>query len=420
MLLVLTVKLIETYSIKCGEIEDFNTIREILASIINKWRTPVIKINENGDVEDRVYCSALKILGVKYIPVTNTNATFEIPLDILDPYWEIEENLRIPRVYDNVVELLYKGFPTPLVKLKYLSNQGVNFWAKLEWYNPFSLSVKDRIAWYMLTKTLENFNNNVKVLYEATSTNTGLALAGLSNYYGLKTRLYLPITMQKCVDYLFQALGAEVVRKGVSITTEMIDDVKREAVRDNAVNLNQFENDYNFYVHLRYTAKELEYQTLKKGFIPDAVIVGVGTSGHGSAISFYFKNKYGSRVKVYAVQPKTGSIIPGIRRVETGMKWIHYVELDGIVDVSLEEAFMGLLEVARSDGLLIGLSAGAVAYAASKLVENGEVKDNIVAVFPDHGTKYIELIEGLMNKICLFDEQSLSNNQHRSLSGDRD
>jgi len=398
-------RLVEAREVACGEVEDFESIRKALASIISTWRTPVLRLDGREYVESRVYCSALKILGVKYIPVADSSEECEVSLDVLEPYWEIEENLRIPRVYSSVVELLYRGFPTPLVKLKYLSDRGVSFWAKLEWYNPFSLSVKDRIAWYMLAKALEKYGNRVKVLYEATSTNTGLALAGLSNYYGLKTRLYLPVTMQRCVDYLFQALGAEVVRKGVSITAEMIDDVKKEAARDGAVNLNQFENDYNFYVHLRYTAKELEYQALKAGFTPNAIIVGVGTSGHGSAIAFYFKNKYGGRVKVYGVQPKTGSIIPGIRRVETGMKWIRYVKLDGVLDISLEEAFTGLLEVARSDGLLIGLSAGAVAYATRMLVERGEIRGNIVAVFPDHGTKYIELIEGLVNKVCLPSEQ---------------
>jgi len=85
------------------------------------------------------------------------------------------------------------------------------------------------------------------------------------------------------------------------------------------------------------------------------------------------------------------------------MKWIHYVELDRVLDVSLEEAFNGLIEVAKSDGLLIDLSAGAIAYAALKLIESDAIRDNVVAVFPDHGTKYIELIEGLMNKIYLFD-----------------
>jgi len=402
--LVFKVKLVEAHRVVCNVVEDFESIKEALASIIRLWRFPALRLDGDKSVESRIYCSALKILGVKYIPVADSGEERDVSLDVLEPYWEIEENLRIPRVYSSVVELLYKGFPTPLVRLKYLSDRGANFWAKLEWYNPFSLSVKDRIAWYMLTKALEKYGDRAKALYEATSTNTGLALAGLSNYYGLKARLYLPVTMQKCVDYLFKALGADVIRKGVSITTEMINDVKKDATRDGAVNLNQFENDYNFYVHLRYTAKELEYQALKTGFVPSAVVVGIGTSGHGSAIAFYFKNKYDGRIKVYAVQPKAGSIIPGIRRVETGMKWVHYVELDGIIDISLEEAFTGLLEVAKSDGLLIGLSAGAVAYATRMLVERGEIGDNIVTVFPDHGTKYMELVEGLVNKMCLPNE----------------
>ncbi|RLG81806.1 MAG: PLP-dependent cysteine synthase family protein [Thermoprotei archaeon] len=391
-------QLAEADTVKC-EPEPLNKALAMLRPLLSKWRTKPVLVNDKMEaIGNSSVCYALKVLGTKYIPVSRDESEREVPLDLLDPYWEFRENTSRARVFDNVVKLLYGNWPTPIVKLKSLSNKSTTVWAKLEWYNPFSLSVKDRIAWYMLVKAFEEYGEKLRVVYEATSTNTGLALAGLANYYGIKTKLYLPRTAQKCVDYLFKALGASVVRKQASITTEVIDEVKEEALRDNAVNLNQFENDYNFYVHFRYTAKEIDYQSRMAGFTPDAIVGGIGTSGHLSAISFYFKSKYGDSVKIFAVEPKQGASIPGIRRVETGMKWIHHVAVDKVLEVSLEEAVQGVLRVAGEDGLLIGLSAGAVAYTTHKLVSEGAIEGDVVVVFPDHGTKYMEMLEGVLSE----------------------
>ncbi len=205
--------------------------------------------------------------------------------------------------------------------------------------------------------------------------------------------------MQKCVDYLFLAMGADVVRKESPLTVAMINSVLLDAARDGAIVLNQFENDLNFIVHLKYTAKEVDYQLRSSGITPRAIIGGLGTSGHMSAISLYFKNRY-SDVDVYGVQPAEGSTIPGLRRVETGMKWARYAELNKVVDVKLEEAFNTVIDVARSDGLLVGLSGGAVLYALRRLAEDGVVRGDVVAIIPDHGVKYIEILESLVTKLC--------------------
>ncbi|MEO3993559.1 MAG: pyridoxal-phosphate dependent enzyme, partial [Desulfurococcaceae archaeon TW002] len=282
---------------------------------------------------------------------------------------------------------------TPLVRLESLSSDTVNVWCKLEWYNPYSCSIKDRTAWYMLKKAFEKLGK-VNALYEATSTNTGLALAALSNIYGIKSRLYLPSTTQQCVDYILKLMGAEVVRKEATITTEMIEDVKKDALRDGATNLNQFENDHNFEAHLRYTAKEIDLQVRSGGLKLAAVVGGLGTSGHLSAISHYVKNRYGDQVKIIGVVPTKSDLIPGIRRVESGMKWVHLVKVDKIYDVTLEEALEGLINVARKDGILVGLSSGAIVQAARKAIDDGIVSEgDIILVIPDHGLKYVEIIE---------------------------
>jgi len=301
------------------------------------------------------------------------------------------------RVYESPVELLYKGWPTPLVKLRSLSSGSKQVWAKLECYNPFSNSVKDRVAWYMVLKAVEE-GRMATLLYEATSTNTGIALAALANVVGARAKLFLPQTVQKASDTVLKALGAEVVRLPVSLTVEAINTVKELAKRDGALNLNQFENDANLEVHLKYTARELDEQLRVLGAAPSCIVGGLGTSGHMSAIAIYFKSKYGGRVKVVGVQPAQGSLIPGIRRRETGMKWVEWpeVQVDEVVDVSLDEAIEGVLYVARKEGLFIGLSSGAVVAGYLKACK--DLSGVHVLVFPDSGYKYVEQLEAYFER----------------------
>jgi len=326
------------------------------------------------------------------LPPKSFKISAEIPqinilLKDLLPTWE-KDALTL-KVYNSTMELLYKGWPTPLVKLNSLSSGGRIVWAKLEGFNPFSNSVKDRIGWSMLSDALEEGRLG-QVIYEATSTNTGIALTSIANTLGVKTRLYIPKTIQKASDVYLEVLGAEVVRLPVGLTVEAIDQVDSQAKADNVTHLNQFENDANFKVHLKYTARELDQQLQSVGLKPSCIIGGLGTSGHMSAISFYFKNKYGDNVKIVGVQPSPNEVIPGIRRIETGMKWIHWIDFDDVVDVTQTEAIEAAINIARKEGLLIGLSAGAVVYAFNKIARDNGV---YVLIFPDTGYKYAEQFE---------------------------
>ncbi len=296
---------------------------------------------------------------------------------------------KVLKVYNSSLELLYEGWPTPLVKLNSLSTNGRSVWAKLECYNPFSNSVKDRIAWYMVKEAVEK-GDFKHFLYEATSTNTGIALASIANILGAKTRLYVPMTVQKVSDIYLKVLGAEVVRLPVGLTVEALSQVDMEAKAQGAAHLNQFENDANFKVHLKHTAREIDQQLTSVGLKPTHIIGGIGTSGHMSAISIYFKAKYGDNVKIIGVQPAPNEVIPGIRRVETGMKWIHWTKFDEIVDVKQSEAAEAVTKIARKEGLLIGLSSGAVVHAFQKVAGEEGV---YVLVFPDSGYKYAEQFE---------------------------
>ncbi len=291
------------------------------------------------------------------------------------------------RVYRSTVELMVGDWPTPLVRLNFGSDEGREVWAKLEWYNPFSCSVKDRVAWAMIEDAARRGCLG-GAFYEATSTNTGIALAALSRVLGRSCRIYLPKGTQAGVDAYFRALGARVVRGDEPITVQMLDRILDDARRDGAVVLNQFENDANFKVHLKHTAHELQEQLEAAGVRPDYLVGALGTSGHLSAISFHLKSLYGDSIKVIGVQPAPGSRIPGIRRIETGMKWVAHAQLDDVVDVTAEEALDGIWAVARSDGILIGPSSGAIAAAVRKM----DLKGTVAVVMPDNGLKYQEFL----------------------------
>ena len=357
-----------------------------------------IPIDDEGRVlgNYEIY-EALSRLGVKRAPVSRGEPVkIYVPLEALGFYDEVQGSAL--KVFDSTVELLYRNWPTPLFRLRSLSRKGYSVWAKWEAYNPFSWSVKDRIGWYMFLDAMEKGRLS-RILYEATSTNTGMALAAMAAAHGVKAKLYLPSAIQKASDVLLRVMGAEVVRMPKPLTVDFVDDVDREAKNEGATHLNQFENDRNFEVHLRYTAKELDLQVRSAGIVPRAIVGGIGTSGHMSAISLYFKSRYRGSVKIYGAQPAPGDTIPGIRRVETGMKWIHMVEFDGIIDVPREEAIEAAVRIARSEGILIGLSSGAVTRAFEKLVEEGALEEgDYILVYPDNGLKYVEQFTEYLKK----------------------
>ncbi|AIF69580.1 cysteine synthase [Palaeococcus pacificus DY20341] len=269
------------------------------------------------------------------------------------------------------------------------------YFAKLEFFNPFSRSIKDRAVFNMLmnAKRRGDINGNNR-LFEATSGNVGISMAALSNVMGIDFRAYLPKPTPKTTEVLLGVLGAEVVRTDFeTIDPTMVSYVVEEAKKAGAVNLNQFENDDNFEAHYKYTAKEIDEQLKSIGKRPTAIIAGIGTSGHIGGLAKYFKERYDT--KVIGVVPAEGESIPGIKRLETKPKWFFQVEIDEVIEVTKREAIEGAIEVARRDGLLIGLSSGAVVKAFEKVIDKlGE--GTYVLIFPDDGFKYVEAFEAYL------------------------
>ncbi|ASA77825.1 cysteine synthase family protein [Thermococcus sp. 5-4] len=265
------------------------------------------------------------------------------------------------------------------------------YFAKLEFFNPFSRSIKDRAVFNMLMKALERGDINGTALFEATSGNVGIAMAALGNVLGVKFRAYLPRPTPRATQVLLKVLGAEVVMTDFeTIDQTMVQYVIEEARKASAANLNQFENDDNFEAHYRFTAGEIDEQLRSIGRKPDVLIAGIGTSGHIGGIASYLKERYDTRV--IGVVPAKGEKIPGIKRLETRPKWYFQVEIDRVLEITRREAIEGAIRVARSDGLLVGLSSGAVFRAYEKIA--GELGEKTyVLIFPDDGFKYVEVFE---------------------------
>lgn len=369
--------------------------------LLTAEKAPALKVSiEEVEIKSKL-CSKhltredILTAGIKGPKLPSNSFEAEVkPLKISVPLSDLQESSkacdsRALRVYCSTLELLCGAWPTPLVKLNSLTTEKRSVWAKLEGYNPFSNSVKDRVGWAMIADALER-GELKEAIYEATSTNTGIAITSIANMLRVKTKLFIPRPIQKSSDTYLKVLGAEVVRLPVELTVEAINQVDAEAKAQKATHLNQFENDANFKIHLKTTAREIDEQLKSLNLQPTCIVGGLGTSGHMSAISYYFKTKYGDKVTIIGVQPAPKEVIPGIRRVETGMKWFRQAHFDAIVDVRQSEAIESAVNVARKEGILIGLSAGAVVHAFQKIAMEEGV---YVLVFPDTGYKYAEQFE---------------------------
>jgi len=267
-------------------------------------------------------------------------------------------------------------------------------WAKLEFFNPLSRSIKDRTVFFLLRRFL-NDGLYGGLVEEASSGNVAVALAALANIYGFRYRAYTTKHLPRTTEVLLRVLGAEVVK----VDRDSIDEgfwrwVRDNATRDGAINLNQFENADNPEGHYYFTGGEIVDQFMSIGKRPRVLIAGIGTGGHVTGIARRLRDTFGD-VYVVGVEPAINNVIPGIKRLESGTRWAREV-VDEVIDVSLEEAVDGVIRVARSEGLLIGLSSGAVFQAFLKVRERlGDV--TYLLIFPDDIYKYIDIIDRFVN-----------------------
>ena len=301
---------------------------------------------------------------------------------------------------------------TPLLELnKFSKSHGIEnpIIAKVEFFNPGG-SVKDRIALAMIEDAeKKGLLKPGATIIEPTSGNTGVGLALVAAVKGYKLVLTMPETMSIERRNLVKAYGAEV--KLTSGAAGMAGAIKAaEELRDatpGSIILQQFENPANPQKHYDTTGVELWEQT---GGDIDIFVAGVGTGGTLSGIGKRLKEK-NPNIKIVAVEPKSSAVLNGqpsgphkIQGIGAGFipKTYNGDVVDEIFDVDNDDAIRTGRQLAREEGLLVGISSGAAAFAASEIAKRPENKGKkIVALLPDTGERYLSTV------LYAFDEYPL-------------
>lgn len=299
------------------------------------------------------------------------------------------------RIYDDITQTIGN---TPLVRLNRLTKDSVaEVVAKCESFNPLS-SVKDRIGLHMIaTAEKEGRVGKDTVIIEPTSGNTGIALAFVSAAKGYRLILTMPETMSLERRSLLQMLGAELVltpgSEGMPGAIRKAEEIAKKT--PNAFIPQQFENPANPDIHRKTTAEEIWRDT--DGRV-DILVSGVGTGGTITGVSEVIKSRK-SDFKAIAVEPKDSPVLsggkPGPHKIQgIGAGFVPHVLNTGVIDeiiqVSNEEAFETARRLAKEEGLLSGISAGANAWAALEVSKRSENKGKlIVFILCDTGERYL-------------------------------
>ena len=301
------------------------------------------------------------------------------------------------RVYRKITDLIGG---TPLLELtnyEKANELNAKIYAKLEYFNPAG-SVKDRIAKAMLDDAEEKgLLKPGAVIIEPTSGNTGIGLASVAASRGYKVILTMPETMSVERRNLLKAYGAELVlTEGAKGMPGAIAKAKELAEQTpNSYIPSQFTNPANPAVHLKTTGPDIWADTDGK---VDIFVAGVGTGGTLSGVGAYLKSQ-NPNVKVVAVEPATSPVLSGgkagphkIQGIGAGFvpDTLNTDIYDEILPVQNEDAFATGRALARSEGVLVGISSGAAVFAAAQLAKRPENAGKvIVALLPDTGERYL-------------------------------
>jgi len=301
------------------------------------------------------------------------------------------------RIYEDITELVGK---TPLVKVKNYSEAhglGANLLVKLEYLNPAG-SVKDRIAKAMIEDAeKKGLLKEGSVIIEPTSGNTGIGLAAVAASRGYRAILTMPETMSVERRNLLKAYGAEIVltegAKGMKGAIEKADKLAKEI--PSSFIPGQFVNPANPAAHKATTGPEIWEDTDGK---VDFFVAGVGTGGTLSGTGEYLKSK-NPAVRIVAVEPESSPVLSKgvagphkIQGIGAGFvpDTLNTKIYDEIIPVSNEDAFAAGKEVARKDGILVGISSGAALFAATQIASRPENRGKtIVVLLPDTGDRYL-------------------------------
>lgn len=296
------------------------------------------------------------------------------------------------KVYNSVTELIGN---TPLLKLN--TNTKANIFAKLECFNPAG-SAKDRVA-YSIIKDAEDKGilKNGSTIIEPTSGNTGIGIASIGVSRGYRVIIVMPDTMSVERRKLMTAFGAELVLTdgtlGMSGAIAKADELQKEI--PNSIVAGQFVNPANAMAHYKTTGPEIWSDTDGK---VDVFVAGVGTGGTITGVGEYLKEQ-NPNVEIVAIEPDTSAVLSGesagahkLQGIGAGFipEVLNTKVLDKIIKVSADDAYDTARNLAKSEGILVGISSGAALYGALTLAEKDEYKDkNIVVLLPDIGDRYL-------------------------------
>lgn len=314
------------------------------------------------------------------------------------------------RIFQKLTDLIGG---TPLIALHRFEQKKdvkANLIAKLEYFNPGG-SVKDRIALSMIEDAEKKgiLKPGISTLIEPTSGNTGVGLALVSAVKGYNLILTMPDSMSIERRNLVKAYGAKVEltpgHKGMKGAIEKAEELKK-TIKD-AVILEQFDNPANPAAHYRTTAEEIWRDTDGK---VDVFVAGVGTGGTISGTAKRLK-ELNPAIEIVGVEPESSPVLHGgkpgphkIQGIGAGFipKTYNAEVVDKIIDVKDDDAIRTSRELAKYEGLLVGISAGAAAYAAAELAKTPEYEGkNIVLLLPDTGERYLSTV------LYAFDEYPL-------------
>ena len=294
-------------------------------------------------------------------------------------------------VANSVTDLIGR---TPMVRINNLTGpDDATVYAKLEWFN-IGGSVKDRLALYIIeyAQAAGRLNRERRIL-EATSGNTGIALAMIAAAKKYKLTLVMPESVSTERRRLIKAFGAELILSPGPKGTAGAIELKQQILKENPqkyIDIDQFKDPANILAHYETTGKEILEQT--HGQL-DMIVVGIGTAGTGVGTSMRVKET-NPTVRIVGVTPKLGTVVQGLRNPNEPFpthlfrsEWFD--EVVEISDPEKEETFKVAREVARQEGLFVGMSAGSIMYVALKKAKELRKGKTVVAILPDGGERYI-------------------------------
>ena len=300
------------------------------------------------------------------------------------------------KIYKNSHELIGKTPILELNKMKGEYNLCSCIYAKLEYFNTTG-SVKDRIALAMIEDAIKN-NKLQKggLIVEPTSGNTGIGIASVATSMGFRAKIVMPETMSVERRQLIKAYGAEVILSDGKLGMKgAIAKAKEIAEAEGGLILGQFDNPANVEAHYKKTGPEI-YEDLD-GKV-DVFVAGVGTGGTITGVGKYLKEK-NKNVKIVAVEPAASPVlsqgVAGPHKIQgIGAGFVPSIldlnVIDEIITVSNEDAFATSKNFGKTEGVLVGISAGAALFAAISLAKKEEYKGkNIVVLLPDSGDRYL-------------------------------